>query len=189
MLFVGRIHPKKGLVPLIEAWGRTPAMATEGWRLVIAGWDDGGHEPALRARVEALGLRNSVAFVGPVVGTAKDGLFRRASAFILPSFSEGLPMAVLEAWSYGLPVLMTDECHLSVGFVAGAARRVEPTAASIAEGLSGFAARAGRGELASMGARGRALVEDRYSWARIGDDMAAVYDWLMGGPKPACIVN
>lgn len=189
MLFVGRIHPKKGLVPLIEAWGRTPAMATEGWRLVIAGWDDGGHEPALRARVEALGLRDSVAFVGPVVGTAKDDLFRRASAFILPSFSEGLPMAVLEAWSYGLPVLMTDECHLSVGFVAGAARRVEPTAASIAEGLSGFAARAGRGELASMGARGRALVEDRYSWARIGDDMAAVYDWLMGGPKPACIVN
>jgi glycosyltransferase involved in cell wall biosynthesis len=189
ILFVGRIHPKKGLSPLIEAWARAPGIVADGWRLTVAGWDDGGHERALRARVDALGLGASVAFVGSVSGAGKDELFRKASAFILPSLSEGLPMSVLEAWSYGLPVLMTDECHLTSGFAEGAARRIEPTVASIVEGLEDFAARANRGGLDSMGKRGRALVERRYSWAHIGADMADVYEWLLGGIKPACVVD
>ena len=189
ILFVGRIHPKKGISSLIEAWARVPGMVADGWRLTIAGWDDGGHERALRARVDALGLGVSVAFLGSMSGAGKDELFRKASAFILPSFSEGLPMSVLEAWSYGLPVLMTDECHLTSGFAEGAARRIEPTVASIVEGLEDFAARANRGGLDSMGKRGRALVERRYSWAHIGADMADVYEWLLGGIKPACVVD
>ena len=189
LLFIGRIHPKKGVVPLIEAWARAPGMVADGWRLTVAGWDDGGHERALRTRVDALGLGASVAFVGSVTGSGKDELFRRASAFILPSFSEGLPMSVLEAWSYGLPVLMTDECHLTSGFAEGAARRIEPTAASIAEGLEDFAVLAKRGGLDSIGKRGRALVERRYSWARIGVDMAGVYEWLLGGSKPTCVID
>lgn len=189
LLFVGRIHPKKGVVPLIDAWARVPGMAADGWRLTIAGWDDGGHERALRARVDALGLGASVAFVGSVTGSEKEQLFRRASAFILPSFSEGLPMSVLEAWSYGLPVLMTDECHLTSGFAEGAARRIEPTVASIVEGLEDFASLAKRGGLDFMGRRGRALVERRFSWVRIGADMASVYEWLLGGIKPACVVD
>ena len=189
LLFVGRLHPKKGIIPLIEAWATVPGMAADGWRLVLAGWDDGGHEQTLRARVDALRLGESVAFVGPVIGAAKDQLFRRASAFILPSFSEGLPMAVLEAWSYGLPVMMTDECHLTSSFADGAARRIEPTVASIADGLADFATLAKRGVLGSLGERGRALVERRYSWTRIGDEMAAVYEWLLGGGKPDCIIH
>jgi glycosyltransferase involved in cell wall biosynthesis len=189
MLFMGRIHPKKGLVQLIEAWARAPGTMAGGWRLIIAGWDDGGHEQALRTRAETLGLGSSVSFVGPVAGAAKEELFRRASAFILPSFSEGLPMAVLEAWSFGLPVLMTDECHLTSGFDAGAARRIEPHVASIVDGLEDFAVRAKRSELAPMGARGRALVERRFSWPLIGDQMAGVYEWLLGAARPACVVS
>jgi poly(glycerol-phosphate) alpha-glucosyltransferase len=143
----------------------------------------------LRTRAETLGLGPSVSFVGPVTGAAKEELFRRASAFILPSFSEGLPMAVLEAWSFGLPVLMTDECHLTSGFDAGAARRIEPRVASIVDGLEDFAVRAKRSELAPMGARGRALVERRFSWPLIGDQMAGVYEWLLGAARPACVVS
>ena len=88
MLFMDRIHPRKGLVQLIEAWARAPGTIAGGWRLIIAGWDDGGHEQALRTRAETLGLGSNVSFVGPVAGAAKEELFRRASAFILPSFSE-----------------------------------------------------------------------------------------------------
>jgi poly(glycerol-phosphate) alpha-glucosyltransferase len=187
LLFLGRIHPKKGLEPLIEAWARVPLAAALGWRLAIAGWDDGGYEAGLVTRVRDLGIAGSVSFLGPVFGDAKQGVFRSAAAFILPSFSEGLPMAVLEAWSFGLPVIMTDDCHLGVGFASGAALRVEPTVASLAEGLADLATSRGADELMAMGRQGRALVESRFTWPRIGKDMADVYDWIVGGAEPMSI--
>jgi glycosyltransferase involved in cell wall biosynthesis len=184
LLFLGRIHPKKGLEPLIEAWGRVPLAAASGWRLAIAGWDDGGYEAGLAARVKDLGIAGSVSFLGPAFSGAKEQVFRSAAAFVLPSFSEGLPMAVLEAWSFGLPVIMTEECHLGVGFASGAALRVEPTVESLAAGLADLATRRSADELRAMGYRGRVLVENRFAWPQIGEDMADVYDWIIGGAKP-----
>ena len=153
LLFLGRIHPKKGLDELLTAWSRTTDVRAGGWRLVIAGWDDGGHEAGLRARAAAVGLDDSVAFVGPQFGAGKDALLRQASAFVLPSHSEGLPMAVLEAWSYGLPVVMTDECHLGAGFATGAAIRVAPQPDSIAAGLDQLTLRMSDDDRRAMGAR------------------------------------
>lgn len=187
LLFLGRIHPKKGLEPLIEAWARVPLAAALGWRLAIAGWDDGGYEAALVARVRDLGIADSVSFLGPAFRDVKQRVFRSAAAFVLPSFSEGLPMAVLEAWSFGLPVIMTDECHLGVGFACGAALRVEPTVVSLAAGLADLATSRSADELMAMGLRGRALVESRFIWPPISEDMADVYDWIVGGAEPMSI--
>ena len=64
-----------------------------------------------------------------------NSLLQEVDAFILPSFSEGLPMSVLEAWAYQLPVVMTDFCNLPEGFEAGAAIRIEPDAESVFQGL------------------------------------------------------
>ena len=58
----------------------------------------------------------SVVFLGPQFGEAKAACYRNCDAFILPSFSEGLPMVILEAWAYGKPVLMTPQCNLPGGF-------------------------------------------------------------------------
>ena len=68
----------------------------------------------------------SVVFLGPQFGAEKSECYRACDAFILPSLSEGLPMTVLEAWSYAKPVLMTAECNLPEGFAAGAAVRIGP---------------------------------------------------------------
>lgn len=180
LLFLGRIHPKKGLKELIEAWSQTPV----GWRLVIAGWDDGGYEQGLRA--QAAGL-DAIEFVGPKFGQEKEALLRSADAFVLPSFSEGLPMSVLEAWSYGLPVAMTDFCNLPEGFQADAAVRIAPDPESIAQGLAQLAGMTERGR-AEMGARGRALVERKFSWPGIAESMRQVYEWCINdGEKPACM--
>ena len=130
LLFLGRIHPKKGLEPLIEAWAQVPAAAQSGRRLAIAGWDDGGHQARLSAHARRLAIQDSVLFLGPTFGEAKERVLRSASAFILPSFSEGLPMSVLEAWSFAIPVVMTEECHLGIGFARARAIRVEPTVTS-----------------------------------------------------------
>jgi glycosyltransferase involved in cell wall biosynthesis len=187
LVFLGRLHPKKGLRELLAAWAQVSADDPEEWRLVIAGWDDGGHDAELRRFVEEAGIASSVDFAGPMFGVEKEQLLGEASAFILPSFSEGLPMAVLEAWAYGLPVVMTEHCNLPEGFASDAALRVTPAAASIATGLRKLM-RMTDGERTAMGARGRVIVERQFSWPQIAAQMADVYRWVLGGGSPpACV--
>jgi poly(glycerol-phosphate) alpha-glucosyltransferase len=186
LLFLGRLHPKKGLPELLTAWTRLGDDVGP-WHLALIGWDDGGHEAALRQQVRDAGLTDRVHLLGPRFGDEKAAAFHHADAFVLPSYSEGLPMAVLEAWSYRLPVLMTPGCNLEVGFEAGAARRIEPEAASIADGLRAFFALAPEAQ-AAVGQRGRALVEARFTWTQVAADLHAVYRWVLGrGRQPACV--
>lgn len=187
LLFLGRIHPKKGIAELIDGWKLSRARL-DGWILEIAGWDDGAHEPGLRDRTARLGLDDSVTWTGPLFGGAKDSALQRASAFILPSFSEGLPMALLEAWAYGKPVLMTRQCNLPGGVSAGAAIQIEPNSDSIARGLDRLTVLADT-KLDEMGSRGRQLVKEKFTWQQVAADIKAVYDWVLGnGPKPECVV-
>lgn len=189
LLFLGRIHPKKGLSKLLTGWAKSQSLtpkAFSNWQLLIAGWDDGGHEAGLKQQANELGLGDSVQFIGAQFGNEKEALLRRVDAFVLPSFSEGLPMSVLEAWSYGLPVVMTDFCNIPSGFSAGAALKIEPNAESIARGLAVLGGMS-VADLAAMGANGRALVEQNFTWDKIARNMKAVYAWCLGGEKPACI--
>lgn len=188
LLFLGRIHPKKGLTELLEGWARlSGAPVAAPWRLAVVGWDDGGHLAELKERAAALGLSDDVWFLGPRYGDEKEAAFRHADGFILPSHSEGLPMSVLEAWSYRLPVLMTPQCNLDEGFAANAAYRIEPTPEGIAEGLRTFM-EADPDERGEMGARGRGLVETEYTWSQVARSMRAVYRWVLGdGPRPECM--
>jgi poly(glycerol-phosphate) alpha-glucosyltransferase len=186
MLYLGRLHPKKNLVNLVKAWSsvrREGVSATERWHLVVIGWDQGGHERALRGIAEREHL-DHVHFLGPRFGKEKEAAFAHAEAFILPSLSEGLPMVVLEAWAHAVPVLMTEECNLREGFDAGAARRIGPVAESIAEGLRTLI-RMSESERRDMGQRGRALVERTFTWESVARRMHEVYTWLLeGAPRP-----
>ncbi len=184
MLFLGRLHPKKGLLPLLRAWS---AVRDSDWRLAIAGWDQGGHRAELEALVRDAGLEKYVFFLGPLHGEQKEAAYRASSAFVLSSFSEGLPMTVLEAWAYGLPVLMTSACNLPEGFSAGAAIEVQAEVAPLAESLRSFVALPTDARKA-MGERARILAGSRFDWAQIADQMVAVYRWISGsGAKPACV--
>jgi glycosyltransferase involved in cell wall biosynthesis len=184
LLSLGRLHPKKGLPALIAAFGR---IKPAGWVLALAGWDQGGHEALLKDLARSRGLEGRVLFLGPLFGPAKAAAFRGASAFALPSHSEGLPVAVLEAWSYGLPVLMTEACNLEEGFSHGAALKVEPHADDLERALKVLFS-ADPALLKAVGARGRELVRERFTWKKVGQDMAAVYRWLLeGGARPACV--
>lgn len=186
VLFLGRLHPKKGLLELIAGWTKAARFLNE-WELVIVGWDEGGHESQIRAAIQSQKIGDSIRLQGPAFGNDKAAAFANADAFILPSFSEGLPMAVLEAWAYGLPVIMTDACNLPEGFSAGAAMRVSPESSSIAKGLKEFSEMTPEDRQA-MGGRGRQLVEQRFTWKKAATDMAAVYRWVLGqGDQPPCV--
>jgi len=187
LLALGRLHPKKNLAALIEAWARVDAgepAAARRWWLAIAGSGTRDHMARLARHAGDMGAAR-VRFVGAQHGGEKDASFRRASAFVLPSLSEGLPMAVLEAWSYGLPVLMTRACNLPEGRLAGAAIESEASVAALAGGLRRLFA-VSDDERADMGAAGRRLVEHRFAWPGVAAEMRALYGWLAeGGPPPS----
>ena len=181
-LYLGRLHPKKNVANLIHAWNRmfkSQTCKSDYWVLAIAGWDQGGYESELK-RIAAV---PSIIFPGPQFGADKSECYRTCDAFILPSLSEGLPMTVLEAWAYAKPVLMTPECNLPEGFAANAALRIEATPEEIAAGLRNIIEMSDDDRRA-MGARGRDLVATKFSWLRVGEQMRAAYEWVLGGDMP-----
>jgi poly(glycerol-phosphate) alpha-glucosyltransferase len=175
---------------LVHAWSKVQrdcSKLAEGWVLVIAGMDEGGHEATIRQRVKELRLEKTILFPGQQYGPAKTSLFNSASAFILPSFSEGLPMGILDAWAHWLPVLMTPQCNLPEGFTANAAIRIEPSTESIGRGLEDLF-RHPPSALQTLGNNGRQLVSEKFTWSRVASQMRDVYDWLLGGGEaPECV--
>ncbi len=186
LLYLGRLHPKKNLANLIRAWKVILSSHSSGpnsWRLAIAGWDQGGYGARLRQLTIDLGLATNVTFLGQQFGEHKDACYRACDAFVLPSLSEGLPMAALEAWAYAKPVLMTPECNLPEGFAADAALGIGASPNETAAGLRQLLEMTD-GERKQMGIRGRTLVAEKFSWPRIGQQMRAVYKWVLGGGTP-----
>jgi glycosyltransferase involved in cell wall biosynthesis len=182
LLYLGRLHPKKNISNLIRAWNEISNSQRgngDSWVLAIAGWDQGGYEGELK-RVAG---GPSVVFLGPRFGADKSECYRTCDAFILPSLSEGLPITVLEAWAHAKPVLMTPECNLPEGFEANAALRIGTTSKEIAAGLKVLREMSDN-DRSQMGNRGRFLVVTRFSWPRIGEQMRAVYDWVLGAGAP-----
>lgn len=182
LLYLGRIHPKKGLNNLIKGWHSLKKEHFKGksmdWELVIAGWDQGGFEDQLKKMVEDLDLKNDIHFVGPQFGKNKELAFAHADAFILPSFSEGLPIAVLEAWAFNLPVVMTQECNLPEGFETKSAFQIETSAESIAKGLLNLFLVSDK-ERQEAGANGKSLVAKKFNWQNIANELHDVYNWIL----------
>ena len=191
LLYLGRLHPKKGLAILLQAWGtlhRRESIRNGTWELAISGWDQSGHEDELKLLCRQTGIDGSVRFLGPRFGADKDAAYREADAFVLPSFSEGLPMVVLEAWAYGLAVIMTPQCNIPEGFAMGAAIKVEPNPHEIERGLLNLFEMSDS-ERQVMGERGVTLVKKRFTWPIVADEMRAIHEWVLGGGTPPTSVR
>jgi glycosyltransferase involved in cell wall biosynthesis len=188
LLYLGRLHPKKGLPAFLRSWQKAISKNKE-WILVIGGWDQGGHRSQLEQLVDQLAISDSVRFLGPLFGAQRDAAYQLADAFVLPSLSEGQPLAVLEAWSHALPVLMTNECNLREGFESSAAIRMEPNVKSGTQALQSLLALS-ETALQEMGLNGRKLVMRNFSWPRIAAQMHEVYCWILGrGAQPRCMID
>lgn len=185
LLFFGRLHVKKGLDLLAQALAGVHPQHPD-LHLLIAGNDDGALAPFLNQLAE-LGLSGRATCVGHVSGERSRQVWAAADAFILPSYSEGFSMAVLEALACRLPVVITTACHFPELEEADAGWVVPPTVAGVTAGVRSLLERA-PAERAILGQRGRALVERRYTWDRVAAQLAEVYRWLSGGgPRPEAV--
>jgi len=170
LAYIGRVHAKKNLVALVEGWHAAPRPA--GARLVIAGWGDALAVEALRDAIDR--GDGSVEFVGPLYGAAKQDLIDRARFVVLPSLSEGLPMAILEAWARGVPTLMTQACNLPEGFAAGAALPCPSDSAGLANALA-HALGASEATWRDMAAAARTCARDHFSTPVVAVAWAEIY--------------
>ena len=187
LLFYGRLHVKKGLDLLAQALGRISRTRRD-LHLVLAGNDDGALAPFLK-QCDELDLASRVTVLGHVSGEAARRVWARADAFLLPSYSEGFSMAILEALAARRPVLATTACHFPELAEQEAGVIVEPTADLVTEGLSRLLEMSAE-ERSAMAARGRKLVEARYTWDRQAARLADVYQWLAGGgPEPEAVIE
>jgi glycosyltransferase involved in cell wall biosynthesis len=165
ILFLGRIHPKKGLPLLLSAWSRATGFHAS-WEIVIAGPDEQGHRAQLEAQIGAEGIRNSVRFVGVVGGAAKVAWLQAADLFVLPSHSEGFSVAILESLASRTPVLATHACNFPEIESIGAGWLCDAEAGSLGRSLDA-ALSADDAERSQRGLAGRALVERDYTWSAI----------------------
>jgi poly(glycerol-phosphate) alpha-glucosyltransferase len=175
VLYIGRIHPKKNLEPLVDGWVAA-GSASAGYRLAIAGWGEPAHVAALQAKLAA-SADPSISFLGPVYGEQKHHLLHEARFVILPSLSEGLPMAILEAWGAATPTLMSAACNLPEGFSTGTAFDTGIAADSIAAALRRALALP-EADWRSMSAAAQALARTRFSAETVAAQWAAIYRQL-----------
>ena len=185
MLFLSRIHQKKGLLELVQAW---QIVKPTGWKMIIAGPDEGGHQKIVEAAIQQAGLQDAFTFTGSVYGDEKEALYRSAEVFVLPTFSENFGLVVAEALACGVPVittkgapwqgLHTHRCGwwIDIG--------VEPLVAALREATT-----LPPNALRDMGQRGRVYVEQNFGWPGIAEQMLSVYRWVLGrGERPDCVM-
>ncbi|MCW4153903.1 glycosyltransferase [Halomonas sp. 18H] len=180
VLFLSRIHPKKGLINLVQAWA---TVKPREWRLQLAGPDEGGHLTQVMTEAKRYGIQDCIDYLGDVDGAEKAAVYQNADLFVLPTFSENFGVVVAEALSYGLPVITTkgapwaDLPEHRCGWWIDIG--VEPLVTALCHAMTLSDA-----ERYAMGERGKAYVK-RYDWQDIAQQTEAMYAWVLGqGNKP-----
>lgn len=187
ILFLSRVHPKKGLLDLVEAWAR---VRRAGWRIMIAGGDEDGYRAKVEALIRARGLQSDFEFIGFVDGVSKQACFDTADIFVLPTYSENFGLVVAEALANEIPVITTTGAPWQdlVDYRCGwwVSPGINGVAAALTEAMDLDPA-----ELRRMGQRGRKVILEKYSWSHVGAAALDASNWLLDRslPKPALITE
>lgn len=181
LLYLGRLHPIKGIDVLLRAWRRVQ-LELAGWELEIAGPDVAGYERRLRQLGGELGVERAF-FTGPAYGDDKTAAFWRADLYVLPSRSENFGLTVGEALAHGLPVITTRGTPWSDLEKEDCGWWIENDEHALAACLR-QAAKLSRSELRIRGTRGRCWIARDFSWSRVGTAMYETYLWLLTGGRP-----
>ncbi len=168
ILFLGRLHRRKGAHHLLDALPHLPGV----WLAVVG--PDEGQMAALRQQAERLAASDRVAFTGLLTGQARLAALADADVLTLPAVGEGLPVVALEAMAAGLPVALSRECHLPEAAESGAGLILESlNGEGIASALAPLLADNARRR--RMGEAGRALVAERFTWEAAASAMSRLY--------------
>ncbi|MGF1484554.1 MAG: glycosyltransferase [Opitutales bacterium] len=174
LLFLGRLHPKKGIDLLLRAWKQAGPL-TDGWELILAGPDEGGHRAELEQIIGEETLEAVVRFPGTVTGDEKIALLKSADCFALTSHSEGFSVAILESMACAVPVLASHACNFPELGTEGGGWLCEATPESVLESLKQVLACTDE-ERRDRGQAGQRLVRERYTWQAVARTLLEACD-------------
>lgn len=184
-VYLGRIHKKKGIDLLCDAW-KTVAERQSDAHLVIAGPTDGEASERLVSFIGRGGLKERITLTGTLRGDAKWSLLANSTVFVLPSYSEGLSVAVLESLAVGTPVVISRPCNLPEVERNACGWVIELDSGCLANALIGaFEMRSP--ETASMRCRAAEFAAAHYSWNHVVQKMQEIYDWVLKGRLPRTV--
>lgn len=182
LLFLGRLHAKKGCDLMVEAFAQVAAEEPR-LHLLMAGPDQTGWVAELKARARTLGLADRITWPGMLVGDAKWGAFYASEAFMLPSHQENFGISVAEALGCGLPVLISNKVNIWREVVEAQAGLVaEDSAAGTLDVLKAWLAMS-PDDRAAMTRRTRALFRERFSVDRMATALIDVVSDLQAAPR------
>src|SRR6266568_2111849 len=175
VLYLGRIHPIKGIDRLIDAFAAVVAQ-NEKCRLIVVGQDYGAQR-GLERRVKDHGLNGKVSFPGPKYGDEKDEIFRQADVFVLPSYVETFPLVVLEALAAGIPVVATEACGISDELRINEAALIVDSTDEMTQAIESCLYEPLLVE--RLRANGFRLLETTYNWKRVIDRVSEIYQQVI----------
>lgn len=173
-LFLGRLHPVKGLELFIEAWAN---CSPKNWKVMLAGPDENGYQSRLKALLEKKNLTHQFEFLGSVDNQRKAELFQQVDMLIQPSYTENFGLAIAESLASGVPVLTTTGTPWEKIAETGCGWWVPATTEGLEEAIRQATA-CTKAELREMGDIGRSQVADDYSWTKIADQFLDIYQWM-----------
>ena len=182
LLYLARLHPKKGIELLLRAWSEV-AKNYPDHQLMVAGSGTPEYFGRCRRLAVELGIQDSCVWLGQVSEVEKNWLYRRATAYVLPTYSENFGNTIAEALAHGIPIVTTTRTPWTHLPEEGCGWIVEPTVAALREAISS-ALETNEQERQHMGIKGKLLVERKYSLASVIERMDRMYNWLLGGPRP-----
>ncbi len=182
LLYLARLHQKKGIELLLKVWAHESKRFPE-HRLMIAGSGTPEYAERCQNLARELGIQGRCQWLGQVSEAEKSWLYRHADTYVLPTYSENFGNTVAEALAHGTPVVTTTQTPWTHLPQEGCGWIAEPGVASLRAAV-GPALEASSQEREGMGIKGRKLVERRYSLASVIEQMDRMYGWLLGGSRP-----
>lgn len=182
LLFLSRIHYKKGIELLVEAWKVLAPELKVNWQVQIVGNAEPDYLQELNQMIAEHGQSNSIIIKPPMYGADKIETYQNADLFVLPTYSENFGVVVAEALACGTPVITThgtpweDLERYACGWWI-------PTGVKALQACLETALKVPQAELQAMGLRGRALIEERYSMTAVAEQMLELYHWILNKEK------
>ncbi|MEP4484836.1 MAG: glycosyltransferase [Halioglobus sp.] len=187
LLYLGRIHPIKGLDNLLPAWKEVQRDFPD-WQLRIVGPDNRGYLKEMKQLAATLKLQR-IEFTGPLTGRDKTQAYLNADLFVLPTYSENFGMTVAESLAAGTPAIATSGAPWAGLSEKKSGWWIDIGKDALIECL-GTAMTQSRTELDLLGINGRSWMMESYSWKNVAMSMRLTYGWLLKkNEKPKFVVS